>query len=80
MVFLLQENLVSEPLCHHEFLSGHRKKCKKHQEASDTNRFVTRAFAAMNMNSIVSISDTLAPKMFSLEPCKPVVARKMNGN
>lgn len=78
---MLWENLVFEPPCHHEFLSGHRKKCNKHQEVTDTNRFVTRAFAAMNMNSIVSISNcSVAPKMFSLEPCKPVVAGKMNGN
>lgn len=62
-------------------LSGHSKKSKKHQEVTDTNRSVARAFAAMSMNSIVSITNcSMAPKMFSLEPCKPVVARKMNGN
>lgn len=80
MVFVLQESLVFEPLCHHEFLSGHRKKCKKHQEVTDTKRFVTSLFAAKNMNSIISISNILAPKMFSLEPCKSAVARKINGN
>lgn len=78
---MLQENLVFEPPCHHEFPSGHRRKRKKHQEVTDTDRFVTRAFAAANMNSIVSISNcSMAPKMFSLEPCKLVVAGEMNGN
>lgn len=72
-----QEDLFFKLPCHYEILSGRRKKCKKHHEVIGTNGSVTKAFAARNMNSIVSISNySTVPKMFSLERCKPVVARK----
>lgn len=76
-MFVPQEDLFFEPPCHHRILSGHRKKHKKHHKVPNANGSVTKAFAARNMNSIVSISNcSTVPKMFSLEPCKPVVARK----
>lgn len=68
---------ISGTPCHHEILSGCRKQRNKHHEVTNTSGSVTKAFAARNLNSIVTISNcSTVPKMFSLEPCKHVVVRK----
>lgn len=68
---------IPEIPCHYEILSGCRKQHNKHHEVTNTSGSVTKAFAARNLNSIVTISNcSTVPKMFSLEPCKHVVVRK----